>query len=400
MLTNTKPRKAILLFLIAFLSFLGCNKTENETSSSLMMPTSPSQKLVNCHVAVKSGVTTSTTGFPMIDLGALGDPSPSCAYGVNNSGKVVGQVNTQSGQHAFLWSRQYGVKDLGTLGEPEYSTANDINERGQVVGASWEPGTTQQRAFLWSDNGGMVNLGTSGLDPWGPENAVSMGFGINNRGEIVGLADNYAFLWTDRRGMVLLGSLSGSSDRTRFNAAWDINDNRLIVGMCMVYCCPPQYHAVLWTDVGKILDLGTLKLHSQALGINNRGEVVGGSSNKVGWTHERIGGDYNIGFDHSCVAFIWTEQYGMSQLPTLGGDAGSAHAINERGQVIGWSYTVANEVHAFVWTSKKGIKDLGTLPGDAESVAYGINNLGQVVGYSMSKNGTEGTRHAVIWTVK
>ena len=392
MLTNTKPRKAILLFLIAFLSFLGCNKTENETSSSLMMPTSPSQKLVNFCVAVKSGVTTSTTGFPMIDLGALGDPSPSCAYGVNNSGKVVGQVNTQSGQHAFLWSRQYGVKDLGTLGEPEWSGAYDINERGQVVGSSFAPGTTLQRAFLWSANGGMVNLGTAGV--YGPENAFSMGFGINNRGEIVGETDSYAFLWTDRRGMVLL-------DRTRFNAAWDINDNGLIVGMCMVYCCPPQYHAVLWTDVGKILDLGTLKLHSQALGINNRGEVVGGSSDKVGWTHERIGSEnYNSVFDHSCVPFIWTGQYGMSQLPMLGGDAGSAHAINERGQVIGWSYTVANEVHAFVWTRKNGIKDLGTLPGDAVSVAYGINNLGQVVGYSMSKNGTEGTRHAVIWTVK
>jgi probable HAF family extracellular repeat protein len=91
----------------------------------------------------------------------------------------------------------------------------------------------------------------------------------------------------------------------------------------------------------------------------------------------------------------------MSQLPVLGGGAGCAHAINDRGLVVGWSYT-GSEVHAVVWTSKNGIKDLGTLPGDNESVAYGINNLGQVVGYSSrtSEDGSYIIRHAVIWTVK
>ena len=46
-----------------------------------------------------------------------------------------------------------------------------------------------------------------------------------------------------------------------------------------------------------------------------------------------------------------------------------------------------------------GIKDLGTLPGDHkyESVAYSINNLGQVVGYSFAE---DGSKHTVIWTVK
>jgi probable HAF family extracellular repeat protein len=166
---------------------------------------------------------------------------------------------------------------------------------------------------------------------------------------------------------------------------------------------PEQYHAVLWTDAGKILDLGTLKTNSMALGINNFGEIVGGSSVKEGWSGERIGSfwDNNIAwvlFDHSCVAFIWSEKNGMSQLPLLeGGDASSAHAINDIGQVVGWSYTSEGKVHAFVWTSKDGIKDLGTLPDDVESVAYGINNLGQVVGYSMKE---DGTRHAVIWTMR
>ncbi|MBA4411336.1 MAG: hypothetical protein C0397_18195 [Odoribacter sp.] len=153
-----------------------------------------------------------------------------------------------------------------------------------------------------------------------------------------------------------------------------------------------------------MLDLGTLRINSQALGINYRGEVVGGSSalNVFACPHERIGIGWSFAFDHLCVAFIWTGQYGMAQLPMLGGDASCAHAINDRGQVVGWSYTTEGEVHAFVWTSKNGIKDLGTLPGNAESVAYGINYLGQVVGCSMKmhEDGINVIRHAVIWTVK
>ena len=392
MLTNTKPRKAILLSLIAFLSFLGCYNMETETPSSLMMPTRPSQSLINSDVAATSGVTTSTTGFPMIDLGALVDPRPDCAYGVNNSGKVVGQAWAQSGPpHAFLWSSQSGVKDLGTLGEPKASQAIDINDLGQVVGSSWEPGTTAQRAFFWSDNGGMVNLGTLG-DAL-PDEDYSYAFGINNRGKIVGTVYGRAFLWTDRRGMVLLSSPQYNS------AAWDINDKGWIVGTSSMVWPSMQHHAVLWTDVGEMLDLGTLRLNSQALGINNRGEVVGGSSDLFVCLHERIGGEWNFVFDPPCVPFIWTENYGMSQLPMLGGDAGCARAINDKGQVVGWSLTAANEVHAFVWTSKNGIKDLGTLPGAVvqESVANNINYRGQVVGYSIAE---DGTRHAVIWTVK
>lgn len=119
----------------------------------------------------------------MIDLGVSDYPQVHCAYGVNNSGKVVGQVWAQD-QHAFLWAKQYGLKDLGTLGDPEWlmthegwAMANDINDRGQVVGSSWAPPTTQQRAFLWSDKGGMVHLGAFVYPSVPPENAYSYAFG-------------------------------------------------------------------------------------------------------------------------------------------------------------------------------------------------------------------------------
>jgi probable HAF family extracellular repeat protein len=400
MLTNTKPCNAILLSLIVFLSFLGCERMENETPSSLMMPTSPSQSLLKSDFIAASGVTTSTTGVPMIYLDDLVNPKLLCANGVNSLGNVVGEGLPWDLTGAFLWSRQYGVKYLGTFGgERNFSMAFDINDLRQVVGWSLDPIRISHRAFLWSDKGGMVNLGTAEVQD-DPDNPFSMAYAINNRGEIVGETGNYAFLWTNKRGMKLLSTLQ---PYWLYSTAWDINDNGKIVGMCLAFCCPSRYHAVLWTDVGKIQDLGTLKQHSQALGINILGQIVGGSSDNLEGLHERIGSEnYNTVFNHSCVAFIWTEKNGMAQLPMLGGDAGCAHAINDKGQVVGWSYTTEGKVHAYVWTSKNGIQDLGTLPGDDQSVAYGINNLGQVVGCSMKmhEDGINMIRHAVIWALK
>jgi len=400
MLTNRKLRKAILLSLIALLSILGCDKMENETPSSLMMPTSPSQSLLKSDIIAASGVTTSTTGVPMIYLDALVNPKLQSANGVNSLGNVVGEGLPWDLTGAFLWSKQYGVKYLGTFGgERNFSMAFDINDLGQVVGWSLDPIRISHRAFLWSEKGGMVNLGTT-EDQDDPDNPFSIAYAINNRGEIVGVTGGYAFLWTNKRGMMLLSTLQ---PYWKYSSASDINDYGRIVGICLAYCCPSLYHAVLWTDLGDMRDLGTLKLHSQALGINNLGEVVGGSSDQENPFSERIGSEnYNTVFSHSCVAFIWTEKNGMAQLPMLGGNAGCAHAINDRGQVVGWSYTTEGKVHAYIWTSKNGIKDLGTLPGDGQSVAYGINNLGQVVGCSMKmhEDGINVIRHAVIWTVK
>lgn len=83
----------------------------------------------------------------------------------------------------------------------------------------------------------------------------------------------------------------------------------------------------------------------------------------------------------------------VTDLGTLGGGTSSAIDINEKGQVVGWSYNSSGDEHAFLW--KKGTMiDLGTLPDDTRSVANGINNQGQVVGASYAYSGDE---HAFIW---
>jgi probable HAF family extracellular repeat protein len=127
----------------------------------------------------------------------------------------------------------------------------------------------------------------------------------------------------------------------------------------------------------EVKDLGTLNgyISSYANAINNAGQVVGYSQTSNGNTH----------------AVLWRKGNKID-LGTLGGTNSSANGINNTGQVVGYSQTSSGNTHAVLW--HKGNKiDLGTLNGDISSTAKAINNTGKVVGSSS----TSGATHAVLW---
>jgi probable HAF family extracellular repeat protein len=79
-------------------------------------------------------------------------------------------------------------------------------------------------------------------------------------------------------------------------------------------------------------------------------------------------------------AFIWDSTTGMTDIGTLGGATSNALGINDSGQVVGYSYLADNvTVHAFIWTAAGGMVDLGT-DAAADSRAWAINSAGNVVG--------------------
>lgn len=126
-----------------------------------------------------------------------------------------------------------------------------------------------------------------------------------------------------------------------------------------------------------ITDLGTLAgTYSQAFAINDSGQVVGYSDTVQG--------------QH---AFLYSGGT-MSDLGTLGGSYSSARGINDSGQAVGFSYTAGDSAqHAFLYSGGT-MSDLGTL-GGASSAALGINDSGQVVGQSSTLgNGT----HAFLYS--
>jgi probable HAF family extracellular repeat protein len=132
----------------------------------------------------------------MNDLGTLGG-SESHAWGINNSGQVVGYsyITGDSTEHAFLYDGT-AMNDLGTLGG-SWSYAYGINNSGQVVGLSSITGDSALHAFLY-DGGNMIDLNT--LLPTGSGWLLQQATGINDSGQIVGFNDingyQRAFLMT------------------------------------------------------------------------------------------------------------------------------------------------------------------------------------------------------------
>src|SRR5688500_14427299 len=79
-------------------------------------------------------------------------------------------------------------------------------------------------------------------------------------------------------------------------------------------------------------------------------------------------------------------QYSIVDLRMLpGGGVSEALNVNDRGQIVGWGSTSTGEMHAILWQDGQPI-DLGTL-GGTMSRAWSINNRGQVVGESETATG-------------
>jgi probable HAF family extracellular repeat protein len=131
-----------------------------------------------------------------------------------------------------------------------------------------------------------------------------------------------------------------------------------------------------------MVDLGTLGSGfraSVATDVNNKGMIVGYSDTKRGPVVQR--------------AFAWTAATGMIALGTLGGASSAALGVNDEGQVIGFSDGPLGQ-EAFVWTAAEGMIGLGTL-GGGFSFPAAINNHGQIVGEA---GAPDGVRRAFLWT--
>ena len=125
----------------------------------------------------------------LTDLGNLGGSGAfgpgNIALELNNQGQVVGtsDLKGDTNFHAFLWTREAGMKDLGTLPADVDSAGLGINDRGEVVGVSFD-GSGNPRAFLRRNGEKMTDLNT--LVPSDSPLYLLFAHGINSRGEIIG----------------------------------------------------------------------------------------------------------------------------------------------------------------------------------------------------------------------
>ncbi len=174
--------------------------------------------------------------------------------------------------------------------------------------------------------------------------------------------------------LVQLGSLGGTS-----GVAMGLNNRGQVVGWSET--ADGHRHAFLWDADNGMRDLGTLGgPKSHAWNINEKGQVVGASETGDGSTH----------------AFIWDANEGMIDLGTLGGKTSEVMAINNKGQIVGRSETADGEAHAFLWQRDAGMKDLHAGQA-AKSGGADINNRGQIVGYVESIGSSRRTSYAFYW---
>ena len=214
---------------------------------------------------------------------------------------------------------------------------------------------------------------------------------MNEKGQIVGMSGigvksatggeiAHAFLWQKGR-MIDLGTLSADFNVSYASA---INGRGQIIGTSEKVVPmgntegTERSRAFLWQK-GKLTDLGGFggKI-TRASAINEEGQIVGYSASTASPYSQAV---------------LW-QNGTIADLGTPPGFSGSgASAINERGQVVGSSSTASGEFHAVLWQDG-AVTDLGALPGATVSVARDINDRGQVVGYSDTASGEI---HAVLW---
>jgi probable HAF family extracellular repeat protein len=96
--------------------------------------------------------------------------SARAAYAINDTGDVVGLIETARGggahtDHGFLFSDNLMI-DIVTLDGDVNSVSipAGINRARQIVGVAWKNGNSEQRAFLW-ENGVFHELPLLGPPP-------------------------------------------------------------------------------------------------------------------------------------------------------------------------------------------------------------------------------------------
>lgn len=238
----------------------------------------------------------------------------------------------------------------------------------------------------------------------------SMGRGMNNSGHVVGVSETdnpdfphtvHAFVYASATGMRDVDILCHEhpTDPTIDpNPGWvlgvanDINDAGQIVGaqsyrdddldgqldrgsVAFIYTPGTQTEPPV---VEELVGFGASGENPRPMAINDDGDVAGYSKALDGLVH----------------AVVWTAEGDLLDLGTLAGEGTFAWAVNDRDgggtlQVAGWARTIDGE-RAWRWTGNilgdGAMNDLGILKETKNRVprveGYDMNNLGQMVGFS------------------
>jgi probable HAF family extracellular repeat protein len=312
---------------------------------------------------------------------ALASPYGSLPQAIDDRGVAVGLILTEGGspEHGAVWGKALTRIPpdnprpvttapqpvfLGTLGGAS-SYATRVNDRGQILGYSAiAPDREETHPFLWQ-NGVMRDLSA---DP----GELSWADDINDQGHVVGgSADRddgstYGALW--HNGVTSRLPLLAGSNNCRATA---INEVGLIAGFCVFYPNPVTFElvGVFWRNavIERIPAPAGLQLYP--FDVNDGGAAIG------------------IAFRGSDVfKFLWQDGVLTNIDQAAAGAFSEVVAIDNRGVIAGYG-PGPSFLQALLWDGQvvRSVGDPST-----SNVAYGLNELGDVVGTS--------NRWGAVWT--
>ncbi len=314
----------------------------------------------------------------LVTSGATGVLDP---VAINDSGQIAGNgFPPTSGTgapaaQAFLYSKGT-VTFLGSFSSiTHFSVATGINASGQVVGFSDSStfdngGPNTENAFLYS-NGKLIDLGTL------PGDTDSEAYGINSSGQVVGqsfsssAARGHAFLYSNGQ-MADLGTPAGFSS----SLATDINNSGQIVGFALG---SNAQHAFLysnssWIDLNSLLPAGTTVTLTNAVGINDNGQIVAAGSDGHSYLltpQPTTGTVISNGTVSPNALTVSNNGQQVTVSATVNTDGSPAATGNVVFSLVGSNGTVVSDSPASVAIGSNGqASDTLTLPGGTVAGAY------------------------------
>lgn len=325
--------------------------------------------------------------YQVIDLGV------GAANDVNNAGQIVGWAYSADGQqHAYSWQGGTAT-DLGTLGSATFSEegyvnytsswATSINNKGQVVGTSYNPagdqchGSMVETACLWQNGTvtGMLDWSYGSYVGYSSSSATA----INDWG-LITTFDGSVNSASGAAGRLWQGVWNGPCSDAMIDPAYCINSSGQMAGAAFASYPDPRAGgricACLYyygTQLGGAWGLLRTVLwpDGRANGINNNGLVVGTGPYSSETSPSGLA-SFGCLWQDGSLSYLWED--------------GEANDVNDLGQIVGRAGSSACLWDNGVMTYLDGL--------GGSSVAKAINEDGDIVGYSYDSNGVS---HAVLW---
>jgi hypothetical protein len=327
--------------------------------------------LTTCATAALCGA---VAGAGTVGVEYLGSFGPAVTFRMNDAGQIAGDYQLNSVTTAMRYTPGVGIEARSVPAGAGMSGAYGINNAGACIGQLDPSPTEPEAAAIWSA-GDKITVLPPPVGDW----TYNTGTGIND-GEttcgfvtqaVVGDDPVSAWRWDSANGYTMLPQLNG-------DYAWarDINASGVICGTAAASESAPA-RAVIWDASNQIHDLGLVGTATQtfAEALNDAGVVVGSTNNGIPWKYVP---------DTGMVA--------LPKLAAT--QPASAHGVNNSGWVVGYSWsagephTVVWDPDGNIYNIADYVGSDFYFPSDASiPIAINDNNVLVVRAYDFSVSG-------------